>query len=430
MEKVANELSTENENNTAGREGYKQTKLGWIPEDWDAVPFGSVVRKSQYGLSISSSEEGTIPMFKMNNFKDGKMRSVGVDRVVISQKEIEEYRLEKGDVLFNRTNSYELVGKTGIFDLDGTYVFASYLVRFRMNEDVANHEFVNFYLNSSSAQQRLKAIATLGVSQSNINPTNLRSWMYVPLPPLLEQQKIARILSAWDQAIEKTQQLIAAKEKRKKGLMQQLLTGKKRLPGFNEKWHSIEFRDIACRTHKKHNPKSERDVVPCIELEHIDQGKGSISGFVKSDKQSSIKNVFRKGQILFGKLRPYLRKYWLAEFNGVCSSEIWVLRGNGKGTDNLFLYYLIQQHKFMQIANATSGSKMPRADWDLISKYPFIVPKLPEQIVIARVLQGIDDEIKLLNRSLGFLRNQKKGLMQKLLTGQIRVQESKQDLKD
>src|SRR5690554_7359491 len=90
-------------------------------------------------------------------------------------------------------------------------------------------------------------------------------------------------------------------------------------------WKLLEFGEFAERKSNKHNPKTADTGMRCLELEHFEQGTGKIIGFVDSLNQASIKNVFGKGEVLFGKLRPYLKKYWFTEFEGVCSSEVWVL---------------------------------------------------------------------------------------------------------
>ena len=126
-----------------------------------------------------------------------------------------------------------------------------------------------------------------------------------------------------------------------------------------EDWNYFEFDEIAKRSDRRSNPQTRNKKFPCIELEHINQNEGSINGYVCSSEQKSSKNHFKQGDVLFGKLRPYLRKYWLAEFEGLCSSEIWVLKPLEKIVSQEYLFYLIQQHRFIQIANVTSGSKCP-----------------------------------------------------------------------
>ncbi len=168
----------------------------------------------------------------------------------------------------------------------------------------------------------------------------------------------------------------------------------------------------------KFNPKTTNEIKKCIELEHISQETGKLLGYTNSNEQQSIKNVFKKDQVLFGKLRPYLKKYWKADFEGVCSTEIWVL--NGKSVTNDYLFQFIQTNKFNQIANVSSGSKMPRADWKYMAEIPFDVPPLKEQQKIAQILTTWDEAISKQEALIAEKEQLKKGLMQKLLSGEVR----------
>ena len=188
------------------------------------------------------------------------------------------------------------------------------------------------------------------------------------------------------------------------------------------KFKQIELENIIELRKKKYNPLESDINKPCIELEHFDQETGQINGFIPSLEQRSIKNVFYKGDILFGKLRPYLKKYWLAEFDGVCSSEVWVLKPkNNNIITKKFLFYLVQSELFIRIANISSGSKMPRADWDYISEYPFSIPSLEEQEKIAEILLSCDKAIRLTTQIITQLKQRNQGLAQQLLTGEKRI---------
>lgn len=196
---------------------------------------------------------------------------------------------------------------------------------------------------------------------------------------------------------------------------------KTKLGWIPEDWDYSEFKNFVERCSEKYDSKKSSANYPCIELEHINQVTGSINGFVDSKTQKSTKNRFVKGQVLFGKLRPYLKKYWFAEYEGVCSSEIWVLKAKNQKTTNKFIFYFIQQHRFIQTANVTSGSKMPRADWDFISNYPFVFPPVLEQKAIADCLSRWDKAIQDISELIEQKELQKKGLMQQLLTGKTRL---------
>ncbi|RYE52026.1 MAG: hypothetical protein EOP48_17320 [Sphingobacteriales bacterium] len=149
-----------------------------------------------------------------------------------------------------------------------------------------------------------------------------------------------------------------------------------------------------------------------IELEHIESNTGRLLGQTDSSLTKSIKNSFQKGDVLFGKLRPYLRKYAVAPFDGVCSSEIWVLKGTQ--LDNGFLYFLIQTDTFIEAANKSSGSKMPRADWSIVASLKFLIPSKKEQMKIASFLFAIETKVARTQAQLEKIEEWKKGLLQKM----------------
>jgi type I restriction enzyme S subunit len=190
-----------------------------------------------------------------------------------------------------------------------------------------------------------------------------------------------------------------------------------------ENLKKIEFGAIAELRKEKFNPETSTEIRLCLELEHFEQVTGKVNGFVPSSEQKSIKNVFYKGDVLFGKLRPYLRKYWLAEFDGVCSSEVWVIKPKSKDISNEYLFNLIQTNDFIQAANVSSGSKMPRADWDYIVNFPFsIINSKSEQKAIAQVLGTADAAIHTTEKLIAQKELRKKWLMQNLLAGKKRLQ--------
>ena len=133
--------------------------------------------------------------------------------------------------------------------------------------------------------------------------------------------------------------------------------------------------------------------------------------------------MFRAGQVLFGKLRPYLKIFARPDFDGVCSSEIWVLQGRKEVCHNKFLFYFVQSDRFTSGANVTSGTKLPRSDWNYTSEAVFGIPSLDEQQKIAKILSIWDEAIAKTEQLITVLQARKKGLMQRLLTGEIRFPE-------
>lgn len=192
-------------------------------------------------------------------------------------------------------------------------------------------------------------------------------------------------------------------------------------------WQLIELKEFVEKSSKKYDPSKGHDNLPCIELEHLSQATGQLLGTTNSNSQLSIKNCFKTGDVLFGKLRPYLKKYLHPNFDGVCSSEIWVLAGKKDICDSRYLYQIVQSHRFIEICNKTTGSKMPRADWELISDEYFLLPPMNEQIVIAEILSNYDKTTERLASLIKIKERQKKGLMQNLLSAEIRFKEFREE---
>jgi len=170
-------------------------KSGWITKRLGEVA------KTQYGLSEPMNEDGKgFKIFRMGEVQDGQLIDTGRMKFAnISRVEFEKYRLRLGDVLFNRTNSFELVGKTGIFALTGDYCFASYLVRLNLDRKAVLPEFLNYFMNSDVFQTSVKEKASQSINQANINATILSNELIRFPESLAEQRRIVGIL---DEAFE------------------------------------------------------------------------------------------------------------------------------------------------------------------------------------------------------------------------------------
>lgn len=242
----------------------------------------------------------------------------------------------------------------------------------------------------------------------------------LPIPTLLEQEEIAEALSDVDSLIQSLEQLIAKKRNLKQGAMQELLSGRKRLLGFGEEWESAMFGDVASIRNVKILASSAPEGTQCVELESLGQGDGQLLGTLEASGPSS-KYCFKKRDVLFGRLRAYLRKYWLATFDGVCSTEIWPLIPRDARLNPLFLHLLVQANEFVVAAGVSYGTHMPRSDWSVLRTFPVMLPPFPEQAAIAEALSDMDAEITALEKRLAKTRMLKQGMMQELLTGKTRL---------
>jgi type I restriction enzyme S subunit len=164
------------------------------------------------------------PLLRMNNLVDGLVDTSDLKHIQLDKKELEKFRLNKGDVLFNRTNSSELVGKTGLFDKEGDYVFASYLIRLVTDFQLLNPYFLSFYFNWETTQTALKRLSFRGAGQSNISASKLEIFK-IPLPSFFEQQEIAEILQACDTKIAALEQETALLGELFHAMLDELMTG-------------------------------------------------------------------------------------------------------------------------------------------------------------------------------------------------------------
>ena len=219
---------------------------------------------------------------------------------------------------------------------------------------------------------------------------------------------------------QKEDRIIAKKRDLKQAAMQQLLTGQSRLPGFSGEWEIAEFGDIATIRNVKVISSSTPAGTPCVELESIEQGNGRLLAPVEYPGSSS-KYRFEKEDVLFGRLRAYLRKYWLAQFDGVCSTEIWPLIPRDERLYAGYLHLLVQTNAFVDAAGVSYGTHMPRSDWSVLGKFSVQLPPLPEQTVIATLLSDMDAELSALVAQRDKTRDLKQAMMQELLTGRIRL---------
>jgi type I restriction enzyme, S subunit len=279
--------------------------------------------------------------------------------------------------------------------------------------------FLCYALNTQT--ERLRTVVSRGNDQPNLNIEIIRS-ISVPCPPLSVQHVIADALSDADALMVSLDALIAKKRDLKQAAMYHLLTGKNRLAGFNGTWELVRLTDIAAIRNEKINTLGAEIASFCIELEQIDQNTGQVTGYSDARGRTSVKYKFKQRDVLFGRLRPYLRKFWFANRDGVCSTEIWPLIPTGNSLSPGYLFQLVQTDRFIEAANSSYGTHMPRSDWAALKRFELYLPcDISEQNAIATVLSDIDAELAALEAQHNKARAIKQGMMQELLTGRIRL---------
>lgn len=180
-----------------------------------------------------------------------------------------------------------------------------------------------------------------------------------------------------------------------------------RFKGFEGEWKSLPFSDIVERA----SVSGQAGTLPGIEFEDIVSGEGCFNKNIYQKECCKYGKLFYEGDILFGKLRPYLKNIILADFNGVAIGDFWILRS--KGYDKKYLYTLVNSESFLKVANISSGSKMPRADWNLVSATKFVVPSAKEeQKVIGKYFTSLDTQISASTSRLASLKQMKAASLQ------------------
>ncbi len=157
--------------------------------EWMTYPFAHFVVKSFYGTSSPTSVNGRIPVSRMGNMVDGMLDISKLVYIDLDRQSFEAIRLKSGDILLNRTNSLELVGKISLFDLDLECITASYIVAHRLDKERLDPSFCTFMLNTPRYQANIKALARPSISQANINPTAFRNELNISVPPTQAEQK-------------------------------------------------------------------------------------------------------------------------------------------------------------------------------------------------------------------------------------------------
>ena len=279
------------------------------------------------------------------------------------------------------------IGSIGYQNTDKNVIVSSLYEVFKTSDDV-DDRLLWYWFKSSYFQKLIEQFQEGGV----------RLYFYydklcmgtLSLPSFEEQHKIGKYLDTYDNLITLHQRKLDKMKELKKAFLNLIFSQKLRFRGFTESWELRKFESIAARA----SSISADPTLPRVEYEDIISGIGLLNKDVKLKGISKPGIVFNQGDILYGKLRPYLHNWFLPSFSGLAVGDFWVLQP--KDADSSFLFRLIQGQQFDDVANQSIGTKMPRADWNLVSKTLFFVPtSIDEQALIGRYFRSIDNLITL-----------------------------------
>ncbi|MBE7435568.1 MAG: restriction endonuclease subunit S [Anaerolineales bacterium] len=407
------------------KKGYKQTEVGAVPKDWDVKPLGQLVSSVEYGSSTKSDTQGQIPVLRMGNLQSGKID--WTDLVYTSnEREISKYQLHSGDVLFNRTNTIDLVGKTSIYNGERPAIFAGYLIRINTDKSLLNPQFLNYILNAEFSKKYSSKVLSVAVGQANINGQKLKTYP-IPLPPTKsEQDAIAAALSDMDALLNSLDALIAKKRLVKQGIMQELLTGKKRLPRYGGKWKVKTLGEIGYKFLNGGTPSTQREEywngsIPWITgADVIDQKVVNIRRFITEEAvKNSATNIVEKGHLLIV-TRTGVGKIAITPFDVAISQDLTgvYIKKEYASPEFLFWYFDYNSSKLKNLNQGTSIAGITRNTLVSIS---LMLPSHSEQTAIAEILNDMDAEIVTLEARREKTSLLKQGMMQELLTGKTRM---------
>ena len=390
-------------------QGYKMTPLGIIPEEWKVKRLGDVAQSFSGGTPKAGNAkyyDGNIPFIRSGEIhqKDTTLFLSELGLISSSAKMV-----QKGDLLMALYGANS--GDTAVSQINGAINQAILCIR-------PHNLLVSFLCSFLRLKKDIYIAKYLQGGQGNLSGEIVNNYM-IPIPPIEEQHKITEVLDTWDKAIEKQTQLIEKLELRKKGLIQQLLSGKKRLFGFSGEWKKVKagllFGSSSIRSNKLEpllSVTQDKGVVPRDMLEtRVTMPKGDLSSF----------KLVNAGDFVIS-LRSFEGGLEYSKYRGIVSPAYTVLNKKIDISDVFYKVYF-KSYDFIQrlavaVIGIRDGKQISYSDFCYI-KIPY--PSLQEQNAIANVFVSCDDEILLAKQKLNHFQQQKKGLMQVLLTGKKRV---------
>ena len=392
--------------------GYKQTEIGVIPEDWEDRKLGDVgkVCMCKRIFADQTSDTGEIPFFKIGTF--GKEADAYISRELYEDFKRRFSYPQRGDVLISAAGT---LGRSVVFDGKDSYFQDSNIVWLDIDkEQLCNEYLYHYYKVIKWASSEGSTIARLynGIICNT----------HIAVPIVEEQKQIATVLSEVDELVSLTEKQLTKKKAIKQGAMQELLTGKKRLPGFSGEWqHSClgESAELSTTTISSKLIDSRY----YVGTDNMVADRGGVKDNELSLTYANVRE-YKAGDILLSNIRPYLKKIWYATRDGGCSNDVLVIRRKeSEELDSRLLYYILATDEFFdEIMAYAVGTKMPRGDKSVIKSYKICFPKdISEQQAIAEILSNMDSEIEALEQKLAKYRQIKQGMMQQLLTGKIRL---------
>jgi type I restriction enzyme, S subunit len=419
--------------------GYKRIEVGVIPEDWEVKPLSAIAEKIMVGIASAATHayrESGIVLFRNQNIKPNYLDDRDVLYITSKyENAFKNKRLQAGDLLTARTG---YPGTTCL--VPAAYASAQSFTTLitRPSASVISGAFLSFYINSEIGQRFFEQ-NQIGGGQKNVNAGSLKM-LPVLVPPLPEQRAIATALSDVDALIAGLDQLITKKRNLKQAAMQQLLTGQKRLPGFQNKigfqhseigmipedWTFDKLGSIAqlergkFSARPRNDPKYFGGTFPFIQTGDVSNSNGWITEFSQTLNSEGLKisKIFLHGTLFFT-IAANIGDVAFASFDAACPDSLVGISALKK-TDIRWLFHILKSKKRVFEGLATQNAQL-NINLEKLRPFSVAVPPLSEQTAIATILSDMDSELTALEQRRDKTRALKLGMMQELLTGKTRL---------
>ncbi len=417
--------------------GYKQTEVGIIPNEWDVVSIGSLIFDYRGGASLRPSDFTSIGVKVLPKGGVGRTGWLNVEeseqKYCSPEYAAANFRNQVDKdytiiVLRDLVPSGPSIGLIVQIRDQETYVLAQGVYGFKVNEKAVPGYLV--HLSNTSWYRKLANSIMVGSTQVHITNTAYKKAL-IPLPPFSEQEAIAEALSDMDAFIEALEQLLAKKRQVKQGAMQELLTGKRRFPGFSDDWKVRKLGELctAIMDGTHFTPKYVNDGIPFYSVENVTADDFKNTKFISLQEHNLLIKRCKpeKGDILMtriGSLGDTKLIDW--DVNASIYVSLALLKVNKQAINEKYLYAYTKSRKFVRDVELRSlvNAIPQKINMGDISGVPILVPSLKEQTAIAEILSDMDAEIAVLEGKLSKARQVKQGMMSELLTGRIRLVES------
>lgn len=409
-------------------EGYNRVRDSIIPSDWKQYCLGEL-GKNKNGLNFHREDKG----IKIRILGVGDFGNLSVLRDLNALSEIsmrfmpdDELLLKNGDIVFVRSNgSKELVGRNLlVYPQNEKVSFSGFCIRFRLSSDkITTAEYINLVLDNGVLKQKLQS-ENQGSNISNLNQSIIDN-LQISIPCKGEQQKIVAILTTQDRVIELKEKRLAEKQRQKKYLMQQLLTGKKRLPGFSEEWKKVKIGSFIKEIDERSTVNNQYEILSVTKNGMVFQSS-HFNKQIASENNVGYK-VVRRGNLAFSTMNLWMGSLDTLRIcdTGIVSPAYKVFEFNQSLIVVNFAENYMKSAEMIWLykANSEQGASIVRRNLDLqaLLNSEVALPDISEQTAIAEVLSAADHEIDLLRQDIEQEKQKKKALMQLLLTGIVRV---------